>query len=395
MPCQYRSVLAGLAVAMSLIAGTVQVVRADTSKLDFWSVQRKGANMMNAVETEAQFAAAQNAHIQFVRLAVDKWPTAGGDFLIGDADHYQGLNQADLARLRAVLAMAEKHQIKIVLTMLSLPGDRWRQLNGGKDDPRLWQDKAYWQQAADFWRDLAAALKDEPAIVAYNLINEPHPEKLGDFDEDGTRDFAGWYRRYRGSSRDLNDFYATIVSAIRSVDRATPIMLDAGLYAAPDAIGYLQPLGDPAVLYAFHMYEPYAFTSPGNKGKYHYPGEVPFAGKSGAWDAGRLNTYLAAVESWQQAHRLAANRVIGAEFGCYRRNAGCRDYLADVIAAFNQHHWHWAFYAFREDGWDGMDYETGAGPLPWSYWQAQEAGKAVEPPRKDNPLWEVIERELQ
>ena len=33
-----------------------------------------------------------------------------------------------------------------------------------KFDDRLWSDKRYWQQSAAFWRDLAAAIKDHPAI---------------------------------------------------------------------------------------------------------------------------------------------------------------------------------------------------------------------------------------
>lgn len=41
-----------------------------------------------------------------------------------------------------------------------------------------------------------------------------------------------------------------------------------------------------------------------------------------------------------------------------------------------------------------MGYEVGSGPLPWSYWQDVEAGKKPEPPRRDNPLFAVIQREF-
>ena len=51
-----------------------------------------------------------------------------------------------------------------------------------------------------------------------------------------------------------------------------------------------------------------------------------------------------------------------------------------------EHRWHWAFYAFREDTWPGMDYEVGPGPLPTAYWAAQERGERPQPPRHDNPL---------
>ena len=30
--------------------------------------------------------------------------------------------------------------MKVVLTMLSLPGDRWRQFNNNKNDDRIWEE---------------------------------------------------------------------------------------------------------------------------------------------------------------------------------------------------------------------------------------------------------------
>lgn len=371
---------------------------ADSSKIDFWATPRKGANMFNQVQTEAQFAAAAEHGIQWIRLAPDKWKPHGKDFLIGDADHYTALDPVDLATLKTALAAADRHHVKVVLTMLSLPGDRWRQLNGGKDDRRIWRDPAYWDQAAAFWRDLAATLKDDPALVGYNIVNEPHPEKIGGFEEEGSRDFVRWYRGARDTAADLNLFYAKLVAAIRAVDADTPIMLDAGLYAAPDAFAYLKPVEDGKTLYAFHMYEPYAFTGPKNKGQFRYPGKVPFAGLMRPWSAERIVWFLDHVAAWQRRYAIPSARIVGAEFGCFRQNEGCLAYMGDVIQAMDRLHWHWAFYAFREDGWDGMDYEVGTGKLPWKYWQDVDAGKHPEVPREDdatkNPLWGVIAKGL-
>ena len=120
-----------------LLACLAASAAAGDGKIGFWDSQRKGANMMNQVQTEAQLAAAEKLGLQFVRLAVDKWHAAGRDYLIGNADSYRGLDPADLARLELVLDWADRHHIRIVLTMLSLPGDRWKRLNGNRDDPRL------------------------------------------------------------------------------------------------------------------------------------------------------------------------------------------------------------------------------------------------------------------
>jgi len=72
----------------------------------------------------------------------------------------------------------------------------------------------------------------------------------------------------------------------------------------------------------------------------------------------------------------------------------CRAYFTDLLTVLDGHAWDWASYAFREDGWDGMDYEVGTGALPWKYWQAMEAGQHPAPPRKDNPLFQVLKREF-
>src|SRR5215475_1012834 len=72
--------LCSLALALLLHAAPAM---ADAAKIDFWSEPRKGANMMNQVQTEADLAAAAALGIQFIRLAPDKWKSAGHDFLIG------------------------------------------------------------------------------------------------------------------------------------------------------------------------------------------------------------------------------------------------------------------------------------------------------------------------
>ena len=57
--------------------------------------------------------------------APDKWQGAGRDFLLGDADAYEGIPPADLAELRRVLDDAHAADLRVVLTTLSLPGARY------------------------------------------------------------------------------------------------------------------------------------------------------------------------------------------------------------------------------------------------------------------------------
>ncbi len=115
---------------------------AAAQKMAFWDTQRKGANCFNVEPSEAWFAAARALGVDWVRLAYDKWKGQGRDFLMGNADNFQGVVQQDLAKLVEVLDWAQKYNIKVVVAPLGLPGNRWIQNNDNRRDLRLWNDKA-------------------------------------------------------------------------------------------------------------------------------------------------------------------------------------------------------------------------------------------------------------
>ena len=367
----------------------------------FWDKPERGGNSFNRLPPDqAYFDALQDYGANWVRLSYDKWQPAERDYLIGNADQYQGLVAKDLQQLIATLDRAHAAGLKVVITPLSLPGMRWAQNNGDRFDDRLWQDKRFWTQSAAFWRDLAAVLKEHPAVAAYNLINEPAPEKQAGLAEHAdAAKMRDWYEKQVGSARDLPGFYQTLISAIREVDSLTPIMVDAGWYGAADAFSYWPaPLADSRVLYSFHMYEPYAATSAPNLQRarpYTYPGLVPFAAGMQKWDPNRVRSYLQQPLDWAAQHAIPANRMVAGEFGCMRKLPGCQQYLEDVLSALEAARVHWAFYSFREDSWDGMDYELGSANVPWAYWKAAEDGQPDPVKRSATAEFEPISKRLK
>lgn len=381
-----------------LLATTSPVTAADL--IEFWSTPRHGGNSFNRLPPDqAYFDALRGYGASWVRLSYDKWKPAQRDFLLGSADRYEQLPAADLKQLRDTLDRAHRAGLKVVIAPLSLPGMRWSQNNQGQFDDRLWQGNGYAQQAARFWRDLAQALKDHPAVAAYNLINEPAPEKSGGLPEHASAErMQQWYASARGGARDLPALYTQLIAAIREVDAKTPVMVDAGWYASADAFGYWQaPLQDDRVLYSVHMYEPYSATSAPNllrKEPIPYPGPAPFGGEVQQWDAERVRQYLNLPLAWMARMKLPHSRLVVGEFGCMRRLPGCSEYLEDVLSVMDRHRLHWAFYSFREDNWDGMDYELGAAKVPWRYWQAIEQGTPDPLAREATAEFEPIRRRL-
>ncbi len=369
--------------------------------MSFWDTPRRGSNCFNEQPPDAEYFRALRAYdATWVRLTFSKWKSArDGDFLFGSLDDYRALVPEDLATLRRVLDDAHGAGLRVVLVPLELPGSRWVQQNHGEFDDRLWSERRYWDQAAAFWRDLARALDQHPAIAAYNLINEPVPERRGGLDEHAAPEtMQAWFRRARGTTRDLPAFYEKLVGAVREVDRSTPLMLDAGFYAAADAWNYWPAgLSDPRILYAYHMYEPWAATSAPNmkrKVPYRYPGMAPFGNGEARWDAKVVEGYLQQPLDWARRHGIPVNRLVAAEFGCMRLWPDCAQYLDDVLAALEDDGVHWAFYSFRE-AWDGMDYELGTEKLPWQYWEAVDQGKPYPLKRGPNKLFDPILRRLR
>ena len=365
-------------------------------KMSYWSQQRKGANCANRDVEPEYWQAAAEVGIEFIRLAPDSWRTTERDFLIGSADSFTTIVEDDFVTLERVLADAHAQGVRVVLTMFSLPGARWVQLNENVQDDRLWRDFAYHEQAAEFWRQLAARLKDNPAVVAYNPLNEPHPSRT--LRKRGV-EFDEWVESAKGTPADVNAFNARIVDAIREVDPATPIILDGWDYATPEAIRFVEPVADERTLYAMHAYEWLYTTFRVNNGRFAYPDKMPLGDgrMTKAWTPDSFRAWFAPAAHWVVARGLPRNRVIVSEFGCDRRVEGAKDYLADLISALNQAGVHWAFYAFRDDGdWGGLDYELGTEKLGWDYWKAVEAGEDPElyKYRHNNPLWEVIRREF-
>jgi aryl-phospho-beta-D-glucosidase BglC (GH1 family) len=97
---------------------------------------------------------------------------------MGDADDYTGLDKSDSKFLKSLLKIFQEEDMPVIITMTSLPGSRWKQNNGGRDDLRIWQDENYQKQAAKFWKDFALELRNDTIVVGYKILNEPHPEKI-------------------------------------------------------------------------------------------------------------------------------------------------------------------------------------------------------------------------
>lgn len=370
----------------------------DNNKILFWDKTNRGCNYFNQEPKEEWFKEASLNNIKWVRLAYDKWKSEGKDFLIGNVSNYQGLVKKDLKILKKVLSWAEKYKLKIVIIPLSLPGSRWKQNNNNLIDSRLWNNFLYHEKSIKYWQDLARELKKYPCIVAYDIINEPFPEFKTNIQEQTTignyERFQNWYYKYNNTTKDLFLFYNKIINSIREVDINTPIMIESGFYSQPSSYyEFPKKFQDNKILYSFHMYEPYSFTSFENfknSNNYIYPGNIFFGESKIFWNKKTIDDYFNPFYKWINNNSINSNRVVVSEFGCMRKNKGCKEYLNDIIDILESKKFHWAFYSFREDEWDGYDYELGTQKIPYKIVNTNK----IKFFRKDNELFNVIKKGL-
>ncbi len=379
------------------------------SEMGFWEQkQRMGANSFNnKPPSQEYFDSFANYGGEWIRLSWTKWQSASGKaFLIGDPSNYTGLVQEDVTVLQDVVSRARTSNVKLVFTPLTLPGSVWSQHNNDAIDDRLYGDKNYWEQSALFWRDLASIFKNDSTVIAYNIINEPTPERPSGY-ESGTQDEnIQWYEQQIGTPRDLPAFYEYVVSSIRKADPETPIMIDGGFFGNPNGFDYFKgPIQDDKILYDFHMYQPWAATSMWNirnGSKLIYPGKMEYWGRTENWDAKRVAETIRQPLKWAAKHGIPPSHVVMGEFGCHRYLTWCPVYMEDVLRAADKNNMHWAFYTFRSDSWGGMDYELGQnapskqshGVTAEEFWKLSNRNQLDELPRSNTDIFQPISSRL-
>lgn len=85
---------------------------------------------------------------------------------------YRAGRDALFAQLDQQVAWARKHNLWLIFTLYTTPGDCYE---GYSTSCGIWDDPAEQQELQAFWVDLAGHYSDEPAVAGFGLLNEPTP----------------------------------------------------------------------------------------------------------------------------------------------------------------------------------------------------------------------------
>lgn len=309
-------------------------------KLEVWKSIPRGANVFSGIsDTDLDFA--KSRKMRLLRLGAVgqhedlRWLIANDRF---------DLSEKNLARLRSLISKMTKRGFFVVLALSELPGRRWR---FGEKDYRIWQNPKFQDEFVRGWKELARFLKSEEGVIGLELINEP-------------------YLREGQSSSQLNALYSRAIEAIRAVDVDVPIILQPAKMGSLDELENLSNFKEKNLIYSFHYYEPWVyFAKRKNQGRLSYPGEVPrwstarARGPVDFWNLKHHKDRLAIVKDWAERRGLKPHQIFVGEFGVWKDAKGADLYLQDVLSIFSQMGWPWAYYAFREVGWDNANLELG------------------------------------
>lgn len=216
------------------------------------------------------------------------------------------------------------------------------------------------QHFAAMWRVVAQRFKDHPAVIGYDILNEPYPGSYFDKVEAGTRRSPKDGAPSAAFDVELfGPFYQRVADSIREVDSEHWIFFEPRFGApgngSPSWIPRIEDRrpGAPRIAYAPHLYSAIAEAS---------------------------NVYLAAndtVPAWERERRTEVERqdgplVIG-EWGFTWTMTDAAQYYVDVLDMADRLMASWAYWAFDPGGptgWAFYDRATGS-PNPSSQYLAR------------------------
>jgi endoglucanase len=327
-----------------------------SSKKDSWETVHRGANAFSELSSQ-DLKEAKAAGINVIR--------------IGSVGQHQDLkylvendswnfSKQNMARLEDCIKRAKDAGMKVVLTLSEVPGRRWE---FEKHDYRIFENIEYHKKFIEGWKTIAELLAKYDNVIGYDLLNEPL------FAEEVKAELINYQqlqKSIKGTAKDINNLYSQTITAIRSVDKNTPILIQPTRWGSRDALDILEKQSDQNIVYSIHYYDPFPyFAKRKNKGKIKYPGPVPNwisekgKGPERDWNPATHLKELLKIKSWADQHSVPASRIFIGEFGVWREAPGAELYLKDVLSIFEEMGWSWAYYSYREKGWDNANLELG------------------------------------
>jgi endoglucanase len=175
-------------------------------------------------------------HYDQLTLPIDREPIPGADTW----------NEASFQQIDDLVGWVKANNMVLILDLHAAPGGQGTDLAISDRDPSkpsLWDSPENRRKTVALWRKLAQRYADEPAVGAYDVINEPN----WDFEKPG-----GEHGCEDTTNAPLRSLMMEITAAIREVDRRHLIVIEGNCWGN-NYRGVL-PVWDDNMALSFHKY---------------------------------------------------------------------------------------------------------------------------------------------
>lgn len=222
--------------------------------------------------------------------------------------------------LDKALSWAKKYRLGVILDLHAACGAQNCDWHGDSDGKaHLWENAELRERTCALWGKIADRYKSSPALIGYDVLNEP---VIGKEQEDAVK-----------------RFYAKAVKKIRAIDKKHRIFLEGNLWAT--RIDFLSDLSDDGITISIHAYEPLSYTfnfSPFLK----YPGTI----NAETWNTARIARYLAPYADFARKYKT---RIFVGEFGINWRGGfwGEAKWLEAMLKAFDTGGFDYTYWTYK------------------------------------------------
>ncbi len=221
----------------------------------------------------------------------------------------------------------------------------------------VWTQEAAQKGWEQMWRFTASHFKSEPAVVGYDLMVEPNSDDIF-FNGEGPQVFR---TKHSGSSFDWNILAKRLTTAIREVDKTTPIIVGGMGYSSIDWLENLRLTDDTKTIYAVHQYSPFEYTNQPPQSKIGYPTKK--VGEVGPFDSAWLAHQIFLITQFQT--KINKPIVIN-EYGVTRWAPNATSFLRDEMDHFEKARFNYAIWLWESDwpklGYDEFNFRFGPDP---------------------------------
>ncbi len=183
-----------------------------------WPERIRGLNTGGpraALATEKIFKKLDNWNVNLIRLNFDQDRKADllnhktGQLVV--VPEYMKPYQLNLTRLDKILALCKKYKIYMIICAAKIVGRDKKDVAEATSSGV--NSVSYEKHLLDFWKYIAMKYKDNPMLIGYDLLNEPHTKD----------EMKYWQKRT----------VPELVKVIRAIDRATTLVIEPGPWGLP------------------------------------------------------------------------------------------------------------------------------------------------------------------